>query len=185
MFLAGILYAYCIGPYTSYYTFQHLCGMIQILFLVTFIFMPESPHFYVPKGRKEDAIKSLKFLRGKSTDEVQEELNNIENFNEESKKNKGSIKDLLSSKENLKALIISSGLLALQQMSGINVVLFYSQSIFEKAIGNSLQPSVSTILLGLTLFLCASMSLLIIERLGRKPILLFSAAGMTVSLVIV
>jgi hypothetical protein len=157
--------------------------MIQILFLATFIFMPESPHFYVSKGRKSDAIKSLKFLRG--TNEVQEELNNIENFVEESKKNKGSINDIFKSKENLKTLIISSGLLAFQQFSGISVVLFYSQSIFEKATGNSLQPAVSTILLGLTLFSCASMSLLIIERLGRKPILLFSAAGMFVSLVII
>jgi SP family facilitated glucose transporter-like MFS transporter 8 len=49
--------------------------MIQILFVATFIFMPESLHFYVAKGRKADAIKSLKFLRGKSNDEVQEELN--------------------------------------------------------------------------------------------------------------
>jgi hypothetical protein len=159
--------------------------MIQILFVVTFIFMPESPHFYVAKGRKADAVKSLKFLRGKSTDEVQEELNKIENFNEESKENKGKISDIFSSKENLKALIISSGLLAFQQMSGISVVLYYSQSIFEKTTGNSLEPAVSTILLGLTLFFCASMSLLIIERLGRKQILLFSAAGMFVSLVII
>ncbi len=159
--------------------------MIQILFVVTFIFMPESPHFYVARGRKSDAIKSLKFLREKSTDEIQEELNKIENFIEESKKNKGSISDIFRSKENLQALIISSGLLALQRLSGINVVLFYSQSIFEKTTGNSLQPAVSTILLGLTLLICSSMNLLIIERLGRKPILLFSAAGMFVSLVII
>jgi hypothetical protein len=147
--------------------------------------MPESPHFYVARGRKSDAIKSLKFLREKSTDEIQEELNKIENFIEESKKNKGSISDIFRSKENLQALIISSGLLALQRLSGINVVLFYSQSIFEKTTGNSLQPAVSTILLGLTLLICSSMNLLIIERLGRKPILLFSAAGMFVSLVII
>jgi SP family facilitated glucose transporter-like MFS transporter 8 len=45
------------------------------------------------------------------------------------------------------ALTIVSGLLAFQQLSGINVVLFYSQSIFEKA-GSSLDPAISTIIVG-------------------------------------
>ncbi len=136
------VYAFCIGPFTLYYTFQYLCGMIQILFVASLIFMPESSHSYVAKGRKADAIESLKFLRGRSTDEVQEELNNIENFVETSMKNKGSIKDILSSKENLRALIITSGLFALQQFSGISVVLFYSQSIFNEA-KISIEPAIA------------------------------------------
>lgn len=45
------------------------------------------------------------------------------------------------------ALIISSGLVAFQQLSGVNVVLFYSQSIFEKA-GSSLEPAIATICVG-------------------------------------
>ncbi len=84
--------------------------------------MPESPRFYFAKGRTVDAIKSLKFLRGKSNDEVQEELNKIENFVKESMKNKGTISDIFKSKGSVKALIITSGLFALQQLAGINVI---------------------------------------------------------------
>lgn len=52
-------------------------------------------------------------------------------------------KNLLST-----AFIISAGLLAFQQLSGINVVLFYCQSIFETA-GSSLEPAIATIIVGM------------------------------------
>lgn len=109
--------------------------------------MPDSPHFYISKGRKADAIKSLKYLRGKSSEGVQEELDQITASVEESMKNKGSVADIFNSSGNVKALIISAGLVAFQQLSGINVVLFYSQSIFEKA-GSSLEPAIATICVG-------------------------------------
>lgn len=61
--------------------------------------------------------------------------------------NKASFLDIFKSKGNLKALIISAGLIAFQQLSGINVILFYSQSIFVKA-GSSLDPAIATIIVG-------------------------------------
>lgn len=78
-------------------------------------------------------------------------------------------------------MIISGGVLAFQQLSGVNVVLFYSQSIFEKA-GSSMEPAVATIAVGVVQVLASCLCPLIVDRLGRKIILLFSAAGMTVSL---
>lgn len=62
-------------------------------------------------------------------------------------KNKGSISDVFGTSGNVKALIISAGLVTFQQLSGINVVLFYSQSIFEKT-GSDLEPAIATILVG-------------------------------------
>lgn len=78
-------------------------------------------------------------------------------------------------------MIISVGLLSFQQLSGINVVLFYSQSIFEKA-GSSMDPAVATILVGIVQVLASCATPLVADRLGRKIILLFSAAGMAVGL---
>ena len=145
--VAGILYVYVIGPYVSFIAYQYFCLIIPLVFAVTFYFMPDSPHFYISKGRKDDAIEALKFLRGKSTEGVQEEMNQIQDSVEESMKNKGSAADIFNNKGNLKALIISAGLLLFQQLSGINVVLFYSQSIFEKT-GSSMEPAIATILVG-------------------------------------
>lgn len=55
--------------------------------------------------------------------------------------------DLFKNKGNVKALIISAGLISFQQLSGINVILFYSQSIFIKT-GSDLKPEIATIIVG-------------------------------------
>jgi uncharacterized membrane protein len=78
-------------------------------------------------------------------------------------------------------LIISAGLLSFQQLSGINVVLFYSQSIFEKA-GSSLEPAIATICVGIVQVFASGCTPLVVDRLGRKLILLVSAGGMAISL---
>lgn len=162
--VVGILYVYCIGPYVSFIAFQYICLVIPIVFIASFSFMPDSPHFYISKGRKADAIKSLQYLRGKTSEGVQEEFDTISASVEESMKNKGNVGDIFNNKGNLKgetprcilceliflqlaALIISAGLVAFQQLSGVNVVLFYSQSIFEKA-GSSIEPAIATICVG-------------------------------------
>ena len=103
--VAGILYVYCIGPYVSFVTFQYLCLIIPIVFIAAFYFMPDSPHFYISKGRKADATKSLMFLRGKTSEGVQEELDIIQASVEESMKNKGTVRDIFNNKGNVKGEI--------------------------------------------------------------------------------
>lgn len=100
--VAGILYVYCIGPYVSFIAYQYLCLIIPILFIATFYFMPDSPHFYISKGRKADAIKSLMFLRGKTTEGIQQELDVIQASVVESMKNKGSVADIFNNAGNVK-----------------------------------------------------------------------------------
>ncbi|KAG5675606.1 hypothetical protein PVAND_005498 [Polypedilum vanderplanki] len=177
----GILYVYCVGPFVSFVAYQYICLIVPIVFVITFFLMPDTPQFYISKNRDAEAIKSLRFLRGKSAEGVQKEFDLIKKSVAESLKNKGSIRDLFSNKGNIKALIISSGLLTFQQLSGINVVLFYCQSIFEKA-GSSLEPAVATIIVGAVMVFASGCTPLVVERLGRKLILLFSAAGMSISL---
>lgn len=178
--VSGILYVYSIGPYVSYAALQWACLALPIIFAAAFFFMPETPAYYISKGRKDAAIESLKFLRGKSADGVQDELQETTQSVEESMKNKASMMDLFKSKGNIKALIICAGLISFQQLSGINVILFYSQKIFAKT-GSSMSPAISTILVGVVQVLASGATPLIVDRLGRKPILLASAAGMCIA----
>lgn len=145
--------------------------------------MPETPQYFIAKGQKEKAISSLQFLRGKTREGVQDEIAIIQKTVEDSMKNKSSFMDVFKNKASAKALVISAGLLSFQQLSGINAVLFYSTSIFIKA-GGGLDPAVSTILVGAVMVGASGITPLVADKLGRKIILLFSAAGMTVSLVI-
>ncbi|XP_058455389.1 facilitated trehalose transporter Tret1 [Malaya genurostris] len=178
--VSGILYVYVIGPYVSYAALQWACLALPILFSATFFFMPETPTYYITKGRHNDASKSLQFLRGMSADGVQDELKKTTQSVEEAMRNKASVMDLFQTKGNVKALIICSGLISFQQLSGVNVILFYSQTIFAKT-GSSLAPEISTILVGIVQVLASGATPLIVDRLGRKPILLASAGGMCIA----
>lgn len=97
-------------------------------------------------------------------------------------KNKGSFKDITKNKGNLKALLLSLGLVAGQQLAGINVVLFYTESIFN-ATGSDTPADRSAIIIGVVQFLASVVTPLIVERLGRRVLLITSAAGMSLSLV--
>lgn len=150
-------------------------------FAIGMFFMPESPYYYFAKGKKDEAISALSYLRGKSAEGVREEAEMIEGVVAESLKNAGTVKDLFNVKGNRKALIICCGLISFQQLSGINVVLFYSQSIFQKT-GSSLDSAIATIIVGTVQVLASGCTPLIVDRLGRRIILLVSAGGMAIAL---
>lgn len=190
LILVGILYVYVIGPYNTYYELQWSCLVIPIVFLIAFFFMPESPNYLISKGRRDDASKALVFLRGKSVEAIQEEISVLEKNIQLSMEKAGSYIDVFRSKANTKALSIGVGLVVIQQLSGINAVLFYTQDIFLKATGGKgaesaggLDSAMSAIVVGVVMMGASGVTPLIVDRLGRKILLLFSSAGMTVSLV--
>ena len=95
---------------------------------------------------------------------------------------KAPISDLWTSKANFKALYLSCGLVVFQQLSGINVVLFYMEPIFDKA-NTGLSPAISTIIIGVVQMISSTVTLFLVDRLGRRLLLLMSGFGMTISLV--
>nr|CAD7410226.1 unnamed protein product [Timema poppensis] len=163
--------------FTSLFYVVFCCVFVPIVFVILFVFMPESPYFYFSKNRNDYAHKSLKWLRGH--DDVNRELELIQDAVEEEMKNRGTYKDLFGNRVNLRALIIVAGLLIGQQFSGINAILFYAQSIFEKTNG-SLSSTVPAITIGVVMLVGAFIVPIFVDRLGRKPLLLFSAGGMII-----
>lgn len=87
--------------------------------------------------------------------------------------------DLFSTLGNRKALLLSSGLVAGQQLSGINVVLFYAESIFRMT-GSDISPSLSSIIIAVILILSAGAAAPLVKRFGMKWLLIISAVGMGV-----
>jgi Sugar (and other) transporter len=86
VFLVGILFAYCLGAFLKYKTFQWICLVLPFVFIASFIFMPESPYYLILRDKKEKAFESLKFLRS-NQDDVCSEFRKIEEFVENSAKN--------------------------------------------------------------------------------------------------
>jgi SP family facilitated glucose transporter-like MFS transporter 8 len=88
----------------------------------------------------------LQWFRGQDYD-VEDELTKMLDTIQEAEQNQGTLTDLMSSRGTVKALIIALGIMTFQQMSGINVVIFYSGKIFENS-GSFLSATAASIVIG-------------------------------------
>jgi hypothetical protein len=78
---------------------------------------------------------------------VDDELTKMMDTLKEAEQNKGTLGDLMSSRGTVRALIVALGIMAFQQMSGVNAVIFYSGKIFETS-GSSLSATAASIVIG-------------------------------------
>lgn len=174
----GILYTYAVGAFFSYTTLAVACGFAPIVFLLVFFNAPETPVYLLSKGRRSEAMASLKRLRGVGYD-VSYEINELQKDMEKSSGNETSFSELFSRKAVVNGLIISLGLMLFQQLSGVNAVIFYANNIFKDA-GSTLSPAISAIIIGVIQVVCTYGSSLLIDKAGRKILLLVSAAVMAI-----
>ncbi|KFB36153.1 AGAP003495-PA-like protein [Anopheles sinensis] len=186
----GILYVYCLGPFVSYLALQALCCAIPILFGILFLYMPETPHFLVERGLYQRAAETLMFLRGAhNLDDVQPELDELKQYIIQhvpgaTTRGFAHLWQLVTSRANRRALIITIGLVVFQQATGIDSIIANSEPLFAKA-NSALDPVHSTIVLGAIQFISSCATPFFIDgSTGRRPILLGSSIGLTLSLAI-
>lgn len=174
----GMLFSYAVGPYVSITIFNVILAVFPALFLVIFCFIgPETPQYYTRKNRFEEAKITLQKLRG-PTMKVEDDIATIRKQMDE--EGKGRFLNIFKSKGLLKAFVISVGLVAFQQFTGVCAVLFYAQDIFANA-GSKLDPAVCSIIIGAVMFITSFLTPLLVDRLGRKILLLSSAVGMVLT----
>lgn len=177
----GLLFSYIVGPFVTVSQFCLLCSIAPCIFFVVFLFfIPESPYFLAMVSDIDGAEQSLMKLRRKTKSAVEKELSEISKSVKESCANKVSLGQMFRSKGLVKGLTVSLGLLIFQQMAGINVVLPYMQSIFD-ASGSSIPSDVSSIIIGVVQLLTVGVTAIIVDKLGRRILLLISAAGSCLS----
>jgi SP family facilitated glucose transporter-like MFS transporter 8 len=177
---AGILFAYIIGSYVSYYTFAYTAVLIPALYIVGLIWLPETPNYLVNRGKYCEAKRSLRWLRGKDDRLVELELTKLISFVNE-RTETVSLKDMLSATGTRRALIIGIVLVANLQLCGIFAILSYTVNIFSEA-KSDLSPNASTILIGSLQLAGSYASSLLLDRAGRKILLLVSNVCMAVCL---
>ncbi|XP_048507804.1 facilitated trehalose transporter Tret1-like [Athalia rosae] len=178
----GILLAYSVGPWVSRVTLGCVGLAVPVIFTLSFLWMPESPHFLVMKDKPEEAEKSLKWLL-KKTVLSPEDLTKIkENVEFEKKNDKGTIKDLLTEKGNRKALLIVTVLMCTQQISGVSAIRAYTGLIFTRA-GATLDVGIVLIIIGVVQFIGGLLGMFLVDHAGRKPLLLYSIAGCVICLI--
>ncbi|ROT83225.1 hypothetical protein C7M84_023587 [Penaeus vannamei] len=180
MVTIGVVYSYAIGAVVK--TWQMLAGLCIIPALIYFLmvfFAKESPNFLLSKGKLDKATESLQYFRGKDYN-IQTELNMLQQSVEDAKRNKASFKDLLKPYI-LKPLLISLTLMFFQQYSGVNPVLFNLATIFEDS-GSTISDSISSITIGVVQVLATLLATILMDKAGRKLLLIVSASMMALSL---
>lgn len=175
----GILMSNILGAYMSVVPFTIVCAVVPFVFGVIFFLQPETPVYLMMKGKEEEAKNSLRRLRG-SNYNCDEELKEIKDNIEASKENKISVMESLKTTAAKKAVFICFGLMFFQQLSGINAVIFYTGDIFS-ASGSNLDAKIATIIVGVVQVLATFLSSIIVDKFGRKVLLILSDFFMMVA----
>ncbi|XP_018320192.1 facilitated trehalose transporter Tret1-like isoform X2 [Agrilus planipennis] len=178
--VTGSLFSYVMGPFVSLTTFNVMCAIFPALFILTFPFCPETPHYLISKNSIRKAHLLLSKLRNKTTENVEVEFKLIKDNVESDMKNKASVSVIVTSSRYRKAFFICLGLFTIQQFSGICAVLFYTADIF-KASGSFINPNLSAIIIGTVQLIASLLTPIFVDKLGRKVLLLISASGMFLS----
>ncbi|XP_067045663.1 solute carrier family 2, facilitated glucose transporter member 8-like [Acropora muricata] len=172
----GILSSYAMGASVHWQPLA-LFGAIPPALQVLFMFsMPETPRWSLEKNRRNEALIALQWLRGPDADNEKECDTIVDSFdhNENLK-----WRDFLSPVI-LKPLVISIGLLVIQQFCGVNAVIFNAASIFKDAGFN--KATLVSISVGLIQFIGTALACLLMDRAGRRILLWTMALGMCVTL---
>ncbi|XP_057664603.1 facilitated trehalose transporter Tret1 isoform X2 [Diorhabda carinulata] len=176
----GILIVYVAGAFVTPLTLAVLSAVIPLVFAAVFFFQPETPVYLMKKNNGDGAKKALQRLRG-SAYNCDAELKEIQQNIEKSTSEQNSFVEILKTKASIKANIITFGLMFFQQLSGVNAVIFYTGDIFKAAGSSSLKPSTGTIIVGVLQTVATFLSALIVDKFGRKILLIISIVFMGVS----
>ncbi|CAG5115537.1 unnamed protein product, partial [Candidula unifasciata] len=160
-----------------------LAGVPGVIQFIGFIFLPESPRWLVMKGRDEQAEKVLQRIRGKL--DVKSEIKEIRDAVDEDKKQEGFVLGRVIRTQHVRrALFVGCGLQVFQQLCGINTVIYYSATILKMA-GFPSEAAIWLVLVpnGIN-FLSTFIGVVLVERLGRKKLIVISFVGVVTALVV-
>lgn len=150
------------------------------IFLISLFFIPMSPRFLVVKGKKEQARAVIKKLYGGDGQEKLQEIESSLAAHQEKPK----LSDLYdASARRVRPIVwIGIGLAAFQQFVGINVVFYYGAVLWQAVGFGESDALLINVVSGALSIGAVIASLLLVDRMGRKPLLMIGSIGMSITL---
>jgi sugar porter (SP) family MFS transporter len=180
----GILVAFLVGEaFAASHAWRWMLGLAVFpgaLLALGMLPLPQSPRWLVKRGREAEARDVLARLRGEpgAARELAEIRDGL------AREGGGSWRDLLG-REARAPLVVGIGLAVFQQVTGINAVIYYAPQIFESAgFASDAVALAATIGIGVVNVAATFIAIGLVDRVGRKPLLLAGVAGMVVSLAV-
>ncbi|RWR12286.1 sugar porter family MFS transporter [Paenirhodobacter populi] len=149
----------------------------SLVFMWLLMRIPNSPRWLIAKGRDDEARSALNFI-GLPQAQAEAEIREVRGTLD-----KDSDTEKLSWTRHRKPIMLAILVAAFNQFSGINALLYYLNDIFAAA-GGALSPDTQAIIIGIVNMIFTCVGLMLIDRIGRRTLLLIGSAGMTVSLVV-
>lgn len=182
----GILVSYLVGWLLAGIGDQNWRWMFasafapSLLFLFALFFVPESPRWLAKENRD---IEGLDVLR--KIGEGARAAARLAEIKAAIAQESGSLAQVLKS-DMRRPLLIGVTLAVLQQVTGINTIMYYGSIIFTEQAGEKAASAAlgANVVIGVVCLLSTIVSLSVIDRLGRKSLLMIAAAGMGVSLAV-
>jgi MFS transporter, SP family, arabinose:H+ symporter len=148
----------------------------SLLFLIMLYGIPRSSRWLVTKNKTDEALQILKMMGSPDSEAELREI--VDSIHLE----RGLAAEPLFKREYRLPIFLAISIGLFNQLAGINAILYYSNYIFASAGFNQLSSSLQTVLIGLMNLLATLLGMSLIDKLGRKTLLLIGSVGMTLCL---
>lgn len=183
----GTLMPHVLGIFLKWQIIAVISALLPLLWYLLVTMIPESPPWLVRKGRIEEAAQSFTWLRGQNSESVDEFNKMVERQKLTANLRKkpvgfNSMLTIAQTESFYKPLLILLVYATTLQLSGLNVIIYYSATMLKDSLGEHINEYVATIILDVSRLTTSMVACAVVKNVGRRSLTAFSGLTTTITL---